>query len=68
MNTPDIPALRAEVNARKGQWAALARKGAFDYSWFVRFANGDIAEPKLSKLTRLRETLDSLPATNGPAS
>lgn len=66
MTTPDIPALRAEVNARKGQWAALARKGEFDYSWFVRFAKGDIAEPKLSKLARLRETLDSLPAQGQP--
>lgn len=61
MQTPNIPALRAEVNARKGQWAAIARKGEFDYSWLVRFAKGSIAEPKLSKLARLHDTLADLP-------
>jgi hypothetical protein len=66
MQTPDIPALRAEVQARKGQWAQLARFGEFDYSWMVRFARGDIAEPKLSKLVRLRETLDAIPPDMRP--
>lgn len=62
MQAPDIPALRAEVASRKGQWAAIARAGPFDYSWVVRFARGDIAEPKLSKLGRLGEVLDELPS------
>lgn len=59
MNAPDIPALRAELVARKGQWAAIARSGDFDYSWLVRFARGLIAEPKLSKLARLRGAMDA---------
>lgn len=61
MVVPDIEALRAEVTARKGQWAALARVGSIDYSWVVRFANGDIEEPRLKRLQLLRETLDKLP-------
>lgn len=65
MTTPDIPALRAAVASRKGQWAAIARAGPFDYSWVVRFARGDIAEPKLSKLTRLHKTLDELDEQGG---
>lgn len=60
MQSPDIEALRAEVAARKGQWAEIARAGAFDYSWTVRFARGEIAEPKLSKLARLRAALDAV--------
>lgn len=66
MDNPDISALRAEVAARKGQWAAIARVGQFDYSWVVRFAQGRIAEPRLSKLQRMRETLDQLPAEANP--
>lgn len=66
METPDISALRAEVAARKGQWAAIARVGEFDYSWVVRFARGDIAEPRLSKLHRMRDALDRLPAEAAP--
>jgi hypothetical protein len=54
---PDIDALRAQVLARKGQWGVIARAGEFDYSWLVRFAGGLIAEPKISKLIRLRDTL-----------
>src|SRR5579859_7004292 len=66
MNAPDIPALRAEVIARKGQWAALARVGELDYSWVVRFARGPIAEPRLSRLQTLRDALDRLPIDARP--
>jgi hypothetical protein len=61
MDTPDITALRAELNGRKGQWAAIARAGEFDYSWVVRFSRGAIAEPRLSKLQRLRTAMDNTP-------
>jgi hypothetical protein len=66
MQTPDIEALRAEVNARKGQWAALARVGGFDYSWLIRFARGDVAEPRMSRLQKTREALDRLPVEAKP--
>lgn len=66
MDYPDIQSLRNEVMARKGQWAALARVGEFEYSWVVRFARGAIAEPKLSKLQRIREALDRLPIEARP--
>lgn len=66
MDPTDISALRAEVNARKGQWAAIARVGDLDYSWVVRFARGAIAEPRLSRLAHLRHTLDRLPIEAAP--
>jgi hypothetical protein len=66
MDQTDISALRAEVAARKGQWAAIARLGDFDYSWVLRFSTGKVAEPRLSRLEKLREVLDRLPADPRP--
>jgi hypothetical protein len=66
MKVPNIDALREEVLARKGQWAALARVGDLDYSWVVRFARGDIAEPRISRLLTVRKALDRLPIEARP--
>jgi hypothetical protein len=66
MQTPDIEALRAEVIARKGQWAALARVGGYDYSWLLRFAQGKVAEPRMRRLVAVRESLDRLPIEARP--
>jgi hypothetical protein len=66
MDQTDINALRAEVASRKGQWAAIARLGDFDYSWVLRFSDGSIAEPRLSRLEKLREVLQRLPADPRP--
>jgi hypothetical protein len=66
MEASDIQALRAEVVARKGQWAAIARLGEFDYSWVIRFSRGEVAEPRLSRLEKLREVLERLPADARP--
>lgn len=66
MEASDIHALRAEVAARKGQWATIARLGEFDYSWVIRFSRGEVAEPRLSRLEKLREVLEQLPAQGPP--
>lgn len=62
MDTSDIERLRAKLNALKGHWPRIAAIGKFDYSWVVRFANGIIQEPKLSKLGRLKDAMATLKA------
>lgn len=66
MDTIDITALRAELCGRKGQWAAIARAGPFDYSWVVRFSRGEIVEPRQAKLVRLRKAMDEIPLPPQP--
>jgi len=66
MKVPNIDALREEVLARKGQWAALARVGDLDYSWVVRFARGDIAVGFIVAVLALGHSLDRLPIEARP--
>jgi transcriptional regulator with XRE-family HTH domain len=45
------------LNARKGDWQAVATASGVSYSWLSKFANGHIANPGFATLTKLHEAL-----------
>lgn len=50
------------LNARKGDWQAVASEARVSYSWLSKFANGHIENPGFGTLTKLHEALTKAPA------
>lgn len=52
--------VRAELEARKGQWPAISKAMAPDawesyYSWLCKFAQGRIPDPSVNKIQALAD-------------
>lgn len=45
------------LNARKGDWQAVATASGVSYSWLSKFANGHIGNPGFTTLTKLHAAL-----------
>ena len=58
-----ITEIRAQLDARRGEWPAICRATGLNYHWLTKFAQGRIADPSSTKITRLSGHLASL----GPA-
>lgn len=58
MSTQNIESdLRARLNARRGDWAAVAKESGVSYSWISKFVNGHIPNPGLRTLERIDVSL-----------
>jgi transcriptional regulator with XRE-family HTH domain len=57
MNTNLDQEVLALLNARKGEWQAVAAASGVSYSWLSKFANGHIDNPGFQTLTKLRDSL-----------
>lgn len=47
----------ALLNARKGDWQAVAEASGVSYSWLSKFANGHIGNPGFATLMKLHGAL-----------
>lgn len=63
-----ISGLRAQLNARKGEWPALCIEAGLSYWWLIKFAQGRIREPGLLKIERLQDVLGAEPTGEEPDS
>lgn len=45
------------LQARKGEWQAVAASSGVSYSWLSKFANGHIDNPGFGTLTKLHDAL-----------
>lgn len=57
MHTPLLQSVLEELQARKGQWPALARQAGVDYSWLTKLAQGRIRDPGVVKIQRLADVM-----------
>lgn len=48
-----IPSVKAQLDARRGDWPAICQATGLNYHWLVKFAQGRIAEPGATKLAKL---------------
>ena len=55
--------VRTDLHARKGDWPAICLATGLSYWWLIKFAQGRIREPGLTKVERLQNYL----AANDPA-
>lgn len=49
--------LRAELEQRRGEWPAIARRCEVSYSWVSKFVRGQIPNPGYATLKRLHSEL-----------
>lgn len=57
MNTKLDKVVLDLLNARKGDWLAVAAESGVSYSWLSKFANGHIENPGFGTLTKLHDSL-----------
>lgn len=68
--TPDTDeVVRELLNARRGEWEAIATAAGVSYSWVSKFMNDHIPNPGNTTLKKLRIWLEAnrLPQPNSPA-
>lgn len=53
MNTSLDSEVRAQLEARKGDWQAVAKGSGVSYSWISKFMNGHIDNPGFATLKSL---------------
>lgn len=56
-----IQTLRNELASRRGDWRALCDATGLSYWWLIKFAQGRIREPGLSKIEALQRFIDANP-------
>lgn len=61
-----VPDMLGLLNARRGDWQAVASASGVSYSWLSKFANGHIDNPGLETLKKLRLALDISQAAPAP--
>ena len=49
--------LKAALDARKGDWPAVAHDAGVSYSWLTKYAAGKIGNPGYATLVKLRDAL-----------
>lgn len=55
------------LEARRGDWQAVAEASGVSYSWLSKFANGHIPNPGFATLTKLHENLTKAAAPPVPS-
>jgi len=50
------------LNARRGEWQAVAAASGVSYSWLSKFSNGHIENPGIGTLRKLHVSLAKRPA------
>jgi len=62
MDTPNdhvsAAELRAQLEAKKGSWQAVANDSGVSYSWLSKFTNGHIENPGHQTLLAIRDALN----------
>lgn len=61
MDKPLDIEVRDLLDARKGQWLAIANGSGVSYSWLSKFFNGHIPNPGFATLKKLREHMADRP-------
>ncbi|PVX77194.1 hypothetical protein [Paraburkholderia unamae] len=56
-----VLSVRAELNARKGEWPAICKRTGLSYWWLIKYAQGRIDNPGVLKLEKLMEHFESNP-------
>jgi hypothetical protein len=56
-----ITSTRSELMARKGDWPEICQLTGLSYWWLIKFAQGRIEEPGVSKLEKLMEHFEANP-------
>ena len=51
--------LKADLEARRGEWRSVAALSGVSYSWLSQFARGLIANPGIMTIRKLRVALDT---------
>lgn len=59
--------VRAALQARKGDWQAIATGSGVSYSWLSKFVNGHIDNPGFGTLMKLHDYLTANPASEPAA-
>ena len=59
MNTNLDQSVLRLLDARRGDWQAVAEQSGVSYSWLSKFANGHIGNPGYGTLVKLANALDS---------
>ena len=67
MNTNLDQSVLRLLDARRGDWQAVAEQSGVSYSWLSKFANGHINNPGFGTLVKLANALDAQPAQIMPA-
>jgi transcriptional regulator with XRE-family HTH domain len=62
MSTSLDAVVRSALEARKGEWQAIADGSGVSYSWLSKFVNGHIDNPGFGTLTKLESFLSPKPA------
>lgn len=58
MDKPLDAIVRELLEARKGEWQAIAAEANVSHSWLSKFVNGHIPNPGLATLTKVYEAAD----------
>lgn len=53
-----VQSLRSRLQARRGEWPAIATSAGLSYWWVMKVGQGKIEEPGLTKVERLVAELD----------
>lgn len=53
-----VQSIRSRLQARRGEWPAIAEATGLSYWWVMKVAQGQIKEPGISKAERLVAELD----------
>lgn len=56
-----IDTLISSVQERRGEWPKLAKDAEVSYSWLVKFAAGEIRNPRIQTVDRLAVALMARP-------
>ena len=68
MNSNLDQSVLRQLDARRGDWQAVAEQSGVSYSWLSKFANGHINNPGYGTLMKLANALDAQqsPVTSTP--
>lgn len=61
-----VQLLRAELRHRRGRWREICASTGLSYWWLIKFAQGRIGEPGLSKVELLQAFIRNDAGTQPP--
>lgn len=58
MSDPIDKRVKAALEERRGEWAAISKASKVSHSWLSKFVNGKIENPGLATLRQVEEALN----------